>query len=238
MLRAREPDPPSPVFARRSDGAMSKDDNEEPRIVDAAFAAAATDVRKLIPADLPEVAFAGRSNVGKSSLLNGLMQRRNLVRTSRTPGCTRQVNIFRARWADGWEAHLVDLPGYGYAKRSRDERASWGPMLEGYLLDRAGLSALAVLVDVRRGPEDDDLELVEFVRTRKASPVRVVAVATKLDKLPRSQQKPALEIVKRRFGALGRGEGEASEPVRVIGFSAVTGDGRTALWQALRSAIV
>lgn len=204
---------------------MTKDIQDEPRIVDAAFVAAATDVRKLPPSTLAEIAFAGRSNVGKSSLLNGLMQRKNLVRTSRTPGCTRQVNVFRARWADGWEAHLVDLPGYGYAKRSRDEKASWGPMLEGYLLEREALGALAVLVDVRRGPEEEDLDLVEFVRTRQRSPLTVVAVATKLDKLPRSQQKPALEIIKRRFGA------------KAIGFSAVTGEGREALWRALRGAL-
>jgi GTP-binding protein len=197
---------------------------DEPRIVEADFVAGATEAKKLVPATLPEVAFAGRSNVGKSSLLNAMMQRRNLVRTSRTPGCTRQVNLFHTRWADGWEAHLVDLPGYGFAKRSRGEKATWGPMMEGYLSSREALRAVVILVDVRRGPEEDDLALVEFLNALPKPPV-IVAVATKLDKLARSGQKPALLAVKKSFG------------VGVIGFSAVTGDGRSLLWQTLRRAV-
>ncbi|HWL86597.1 MAG TPA: ribosome biogenesis GTP-binding protein YihA/YsxC [Polyangiaceae bacterium] len=192
-----------------------------PRIVSAAFAAAANDAASMPAPTLPEVAFAGRSNVGKSSLLNAMMQRKSLARTSRTPGCTRQINFFEVVWTDGLRIHLVDLPGYGYAKRSRTEKAGWGLLLESYLSSRKVLRAVALLVDVRRGPEEDDLELIAFLGSLEYPPPVVVA-ATKWDKLPRAQQKPELEKVKRQFN------------VPVIGFSAVTGDGRELLWHRLR----
>ncbi|WP_394839331.1 ribosome biogenesis GTP-binding protein YihA/YsxC [Pendulispora rubella] len=196
----------------------------EPRIVSAAFVAASNDPGKLPAPTLAEVAFAGRSNVGKSSLLNAMMQRKSLARTSRTPGCTRQVNMFEVAFTDGLHVHLVDLPGYGYAKRSRSEKASWGPLLEGYLSTRSVLRAVTILVDVRRGPEEDDLDLVEFLQALETPP-RILLAATKIDKLSRAQQKPAIEKVKRQFKG------------PIIGFSSVTGDGRDALWQRLRHAI-
>jgi len=196
----------------------------EPRIVSAAFVASSSDPGKLPAPALAEVAFAGRSNVGKSSLLNTMMQRKNLARTSRTPGCTRQINLFEVSWTDGLHVQLVDLPGYGYAKRSRSEKASWGPLLEGYLSTRNVLRAVTILVDVRRGPEQDDLDLVEFLRALETPP-RIVLAATKLDKLSLSQQKPAIEKVKRQFKG------------PIVGFSSVTGDGRDVLWQRLRHAI-
>jgi len=195
-----------------------------PRIVAAAFVGASNDATKLPAPTLPEIAFAGRSNVGKSSLLNAMMQRKSLARTSRTPGCTRQVNLFEVAWSDELRVHLVDLPGYGYAKRSRSEKATWGPLLESYLASRNVLRAVTLLVDVRRGPEDDDLALIDFLNALEHPP-QVFVAATKLDKLPRSQQKPALEKVKRQFKG------------PVIGFSSVTGDGRDLLWQRLRAAI-
>jgi len=195
-----------------------------PRIASAAFVGASTDAKTLPAPTLAEVAFAGRSNVGKSSLLNAMMQRKNLARTSRTPGCTRQVNIFEVGWTDGLRVHLVDLPGYGYAKRSRSEKASWGPLLESYLATRNVLRAVTLLVDARRGPEDDDLALIEFLQALEHPP-QILLAATKIDKFSRAQQKPAVEKVKRQF----RGP--------VIGFSSVTGDGRDLLWQRLRTAI-
>ena len=111
----------------------------ETRVVDAQFVAGALDAQSLPAPTLVEVAFAGRSNVGKSSLLNAMMQRLGLARTSRTPGCTRQLNVFEVRCADGLAVRFVDLPGYGWARRSKSERHEWQGMIEGYLRRRAGL---------------------------------------------------------------------------------------------------
>lgn len=190
-------------------------------VTSAEFLAAATKAGGLPAPTLPEIAFAGRSNVGKSSLLNTLLARKKLVRTSRTPGCTRQLNLFRAtvRTARGAvDLVVTDLPGYGFASRSKGEKESWGPMIEGYLLGRKALAALVLLVDLRRGVEPDDEELVEFwEQTEKP----LVIVATKVDKVSGSQRKPAL-------AALGKAAGG-----RVIGFSSESGDGRDDLWRRL-----
>jgi GTP-binding protein len=202
---------------------------EANQVVDAKFVAGATSADKLPPPALAEIAFAGRSNVGKSSLMNALMQRKSLVRTSNTPGRTREINVFYARLADGLALHLVDLPGYGFAKVSKAEKRAWAPMLEGYLAARPTLRAVVLLVDVRRGVEDDDRELVDFVargRTAEANkPPEVVVVATKLDKLALNKQKIELAKVK------------TAAKVPVIGFSAETGEGRDALWGRLRAAL-
>lgn len=173
-----------------------------------------------------EIAFAGRSNVGKSSLINTLVQRKNLVRTSSTPGSTRQINLYEARAADGAVFHLIDLPGYGFTRRSKAEQTAWATLIEGYLAGRSTLAAVAILVDVRRGLEDDDRELIAFIDAAKEAsrrPVQVILVATKLDKLPRSSRCVALA---RLADATGR---------KVFGFSSVTAEGRDELWRALRS---
>jgi GTP-binding protein len=175
-----------------------------------------------------EVAFAGRSNVGKSSLINTLVQRKGLVRTSSTPGCTRQVNFFEIATRDGAQLVLTDLPGYGFARRSKDERRQWAELIEGYLTGRTTLRCVALLVDARRGLEEDDLELVGFVREARrpdAPPIELVVVATKLDKVPRSSAKSELSRLAREAGT------------RVVGFSSTTGEGRDELWRALRRAL-
>jgi GTP-binding protein len=200
------------------------------RVVDARFIAGAVESEGLLPPTLVEVAFAGRSNVGKSSLLNALMQRRGLARTSRTPGCTRQLNVFEVRCADGLATHFVDLPGYGWAQRSKAERGQWQEMIEGYLQRRASLRAVAVLFDLRRGLEDEERQLIEFLRgPRQVSgpkALEVILVATKVDKLGAAQRKLALQGLKKTVGA------------GVVGFSAETGEGWEELWKRIRGAVL
>jgi GTP-binding protein len=200
-----------------------------PRIVEASFVASAVSGSLLPAPTLAEVAFGGRSNVGKSSLLNALMARRKLVRAGGTPGTTRAINVFFAKTADGLGVHLVDLPGYGYSRVSKREAADWGPLVEGYIRDRVTLRAVVIVVDVRRGLEQDDADLVEFVRSASGAAPRpaidVILVATKVDKVARSARKPALGRIAGRTG------------VSPIAFSAVTGEGTDSIWQALRATI-
>jgi GTP-binding protein len=205
----------------------------ESRIVDAKFVAAAVDSQSLPPPVGVEVAFAGRSNVGKSSLLNAMMQRRGLARTSRTPGCTRQLNVFEVRCADSLSLRFVDLPGYGWARRSKTERKEWQAMIEGYLQRRAGLRAVVLLVDVRRGVEEEERQLIEFLEQPRqvsgSGPLEVILVATKVDKVGAAGRKPALEKVRRDARDVGG---------KVVGFSAVTEEGREELWGRIRGAVL
>ncbi|MDC0740062.1 ribosome biogenesis GTP-binding protein YihA/YsxC [Polyangium mundeleinium] len=195
------------------------------QIVHADFLAAAAPGSSLPAPTMAEIAFAGRSNVGKSSLINTLVERKGLVRTGATPGVTRQINLFEARARDGATFHLIDLPGYGYAKRSKAERTAWGDLIEGYLRGRITLAALVILVDARRGLEEDDLELIQFVeeaRDVQRRPVEIVIVATKADKIGRSASRSAVAAIAKSTGR------------KVIGFSSVTGEGRAELWALLR----
>ncbi len=170
-----------------------------------------------------EIAFAGRSNVGKSSLINTLASRRGLVRVSATPGCTRQINFFTARARDNLNLVLVDLPGYGFAKRSKSERSEWAELIENYLKKRSSLRALVLLVDSRRGLEEDDLELLTFVaQTRKSTPIGVLVVATKVDKIQASKKASTLAALKKASG------------VPVLGFSSETREGYEAVWRGIR----
>jgi GTP-binding protein len=202
----------------------------ETRVVHAEFVAGAVDLASLPPPTQVEVAFAGRSNVGKSSLLNAVMQRKSMARVGATPGVTRQLNVFEVRCDDGLTLGLVDLPGYGWARRSKQERKDWQTMIEGYLRGRAGLRAVVLLVDVRRGVEDEERQLIDFLRQPRLvsdpRPIEVILVATKFDKLTASARKPALEALRKKAG------------VRAIGFSAVTGDGREELWARMRRAVL
>lgn len=193
-------------------------------VLDAEFIAGATALGQLPAPTFAEVAFAGRSNVGKSSLNNNLVRRKKLVRTSSAPGCTRAINIFRVRLrSDAGEAHLdlVDLPGYGYAQRSKAERKSWGPLIEGFLRERPGLRGAVVIIDIRRGLQDDDAQLLEFLDSIGVTPI---LVATKLDKLPTSKRKPAIAKLRTQLGR------------PVTPYSSVTGDGREALWKRVLQA--
>ena len=176
--------------------------------------------REQIPASHgPEIAFAGRSNVGKSSLLNMMLARKGLARTSRTPGCTRQINFFDVTMHGGQELVLVDLPGYGYAKVSKSESRDWQKLLEGYLQERSALEAVVILVDARRGLEEEEAGLLEFLGLRAGLPVFIAV--TKLDKLSKSEQKPRLQAIEKQAG------------VKVVGTSAETSAGREELWGRL-----
>jgi len=168
------------------------------------------------PPTLPEVAVVGRSNVGKSSLINALVGQPGLARTSRTPGRTRLINWFEvdARF------HLVDLPGYGYAEVSQAMRDSWRPLIEGYLAGRASLAGVLLLIDIRRGAQDEELDFAPWLAER-AMPA--VVALTKADKLPKNKR--MLEI-RRARAALGL----SRDPFAV---STLDGDGIAPLWRAV-----
>lgn len=173
-----------------------------PRVRDAEFLAGAMRFEQLPPSAQAEVAFVGRSNVGKSSLMNALLQRHRLVRTSSTPGCTRQISLFGLTTRGGANLTWVDLPGYGYAKRSKGERGAWAELIDSYLLGRPNLAVVVSLVDVRRGVQDVDRALLELVakpaRIQRA-PLQVLLVATKWDKVAASKRKAALDELRRSW---------------------------------------
>jgi GTP-binding protein len=172
---------------------------------------------ELFPAAcLPEIAFLGRSNVGKSSLINRLVNQKGLARTSSTPGCTQAIQFYQV---DGnW--HFVDLPGYGYAKVSRDESRSWKQLIESYLTGREQLRLCLLLLDARRGWMEKDLELKQWLQ-HWGRPYLVVA--TKFDKLKSQSEKV------RSMAVLRESHPEQSP----LTFSAVTGQGVREIWQAI-----
>jgi GTP-binding protein len=175
----------------------------------AIFEALAVDQKSWPPEDAPEIAFAGRSNVGKSSLINALAGRRGLARTSSTPGRTRGLVFFRIETQDAPPLRFVDLPGYGYAQASKKERAAWRPMVESYVERRGALRLLVVLIDARRGLQPSDEELLEWLDSIDRP---YVVVFTKLDQVPRTKRN------------LPRG---------VIGFSLLENLGTDDLWRAI-----
>ena len=191
----------------------------------AEFVAAARRPDELPPPTKLEIAFVGRSNVGKSSLLNRLLNRKGLARTSSTPGCTRQINFFDVKNVAGLELMLVDLPGYGFASRSKSERKEWAELIEHYLLERSTLRAAAVLFDSRRGMEPDDADALELITQHgrvSRKPPKVVLIATKVDKLP-ARDRPKLE-------------GNRVETRRVVPFSVDEPETTDAVWRALLKA--
>lgn len=171
----------------------------------------------LPPEGPPEIAFAGRSNVGKSSLLNALVRRKAFARVSRTPGRTREINFFEVNKA----FVLVDLPGYGYARISKERQAEWRPLIEGFLRGSTQLRGIVQLLDVRREPTDDDRQMLDLL-AEVGLPTLVCV--TKTDKLSRPAVRARVETIAREL---------ALDPEQVIPFSAVTGEGRDELAEAL-----
>ena len=183
----------------------------------AEFLTSAVKPNQYPPEGLPEVAFAGRSNVGKSSLINCLARRKKLVRTSRTPGRTQTINFFLINGA----YHFVDLPGYGFAKVPMSVRAQWGPMVETYLGGRKSLRGVVQIMDARRMPTADDLQLWNWLRVNR---IAALGVLTKVDKLPRGKRKESL---------LRAAQSLAVAADELILFSAVSNQGRKELLQHL-----
>lgn len=171
---------------------------------------------KLPENTLPEIAFAGKSNVGKSSLINGLMNRKSFARISATPGKTQTINFYNINQ----ELYLVDLPGYGYAKVSEKEKQKWGKMIERYLHSSKQLRAVFLLIDIRHDPSANDKQMYDWILSQGYHPI---IIATKLDKLKRSQVPKHVKAVRQGLGL---------EPgAALIPFSAVTKQGRDEIWE-------
>jgi GTP-binding protein len=187
----------------------------------ARFLAAATDAAHFPAPSLPEVAFLGRSNVGKSSVINTLVETK-LARTSSTPGRTRSINFFEVRWPGKPQPEVIfaDLPGYGYAKLSREISQEWPKFIEPYLNDRSTLALCVALVDVNVPPQESDRQLLDFLN---ASGREFLLIATKSDRLSNNQLRNALKGLK-----------EAYPTAPVIPFSAKTGAGRDEVWKKIR----
>jgi GTP-binding protein len=184
----------------------------------AKFVCSAVTPKQYPPAELPEVAFAGRSNVGKSALINKLLNRKKLVRTSKTPGRTQLLNFFEINGI----YHFVDLPGYGYAKVPEEVRRRWRPMVETYLQGRATMRGIVLLLDIRRTPSKEDLTLFHWLQ---ANGIEVITVITKVDKLSKNKRNKQISSIAKSLGC------NAEELVQ---FSAISGEGRNALWQQLQ----
>ena len=166
----------------------------------------------------PEVAFAGKSNVGKSSLINGLLNRKSLARTSSQPGKTQTINYYNVNDM----LYLVDLPGYGYAKVSEEVREKWGRMIERYLHGSRQLKAVFLLVDIRHAPSENDRTMYQWILYQGYEPV---IIATKLDKIKRSQVSRQLKILKEGL--------EVKPGTKMIPFSAETRQGRDEIWELI-----
>jgi len=190
------------------------------RVLRAEWFAAAAEPKQFPPPGEPEFAFLGRSNVGKSSLLNKLVGRKSLARTSSTPGKTRLVHWYKIERTSG-EVWLVDLPGYGYAKVARSEREKWQPLIESYLGDRPTLRAAVLLQDLRRDWSEDEALLVAWLRERE---VPVLVAITKTDKLKPMRRAQAVRKLKESIGL---------PKADVLVTSAQTGAGIPELWSAL-----
>ena len=171
---------------------------------------------KLPENTLPEIAFAGKSNVGKSSLINALMNRKSYARISATPGKTQTINFYNINQ----EFYLVDLPGYGYAKVSEQEKQKWGQMVERYLHGSKQLRAVFLLIDIRHDPSANDKLMYDWIVSQGYHPI---IIATKLDKIKRSQRDKQVRTIRQGLGLL--------PGTIVIPFSSVTKQGRDEIWE-------
>ena len=166
----------------------------------------------------PEIAFAGKSNVGKSSLINGLRNRKSLARTSSQPGKTQTINYYNING----ELYLADLPGYGYAKVSEKEKQQWGKLIERYLYSSKQLKAVFLLIDIRHDPSANDKMMYDWIVSKGYRPI---IIATKLDKIKRSQKEKHLKAIRQGIGVLPETE--------IVPFSALSKQGRDEIWELM-----
>jgi GTP-binding protein len=190
------------------------------KVIEARFLKSASSRGHWPKTDFPEIAFAGRSNVGKSSAINQLLGRKNLVKISKTPGHTRTLNFFKVNE----QLLFVDLPGYGYAKVPLSVKEKWGPMIESYLLERDQLTGVVLILDSRIGPTDDDMTLADFLSARG---LPMVAAATKSDKLKASGLGRNRMMIKEKLGP----------EIPLIMFSSTHGRGKNELWKEIKNFI-
>ena len=173
--------------------------------------------------EMPEIAFAGKSNVGKSSLINALMNRKALARTSAQPGKTQTINYYNVNNS----MYLVDLPGYGYAKAPESERVKWGRMIENYLHRSRQLKAVFLLVDSRHKPSGNDKTMYDWIVYQGFRPI---IIATKLDKISRGQVQKHLNILRKGLGA--------GADTKILPFSALNKQGRDEIWETIEELLV
>ena len=198
---------------------MPSNTEKKPKVIKQAELDIVCGVTSRLPdTGMPEVAFAGKSNVGKSSLINGLMNRKSLARTSGQPGKTQTINFYKVNR----EMYLVDLPGYGYARVSQSEKEKWGKMIERYLHTSRNLKAVFLLIDIRHAPSANDCQTYEWILHNGFRPI---IIATKLDKLKRSQVQKNLKILREGL--------RLEKDVTVIPFSAETKQGREEIWELI-----
>jgi len=190
--------------------------------MEVSFFKSATLPEQFPPADRPEIAFAGRSNVGKSSLINRLVNSRKLARTSSSPGRTRSINFFSV----GKALYLTDLPGYGYAGVPLNVRRDWKKLVETYLKKRTNLKAVVVIIDIRRKLSEGDLDLLNWLKVFQIKPIIVL---TKIDKLSKSQANKQIDLISNQLIKEGFGP--------PIAFSAKTGQGKQEIWERIKEIV-
>lgn len=191
------------------------------RYDNAVFEAAYGTFAQLPPSDLPEIAFAGRSNVGKSSLINRLLSRKSLARVSSMPGKTITINFYKLD-----VCRIVDLPGYGYAKVARDEKKRWAEMMEGYFNSQRNLKLVVQLIDMRHAPSKDDIQMLEYL---KEMGYPFIIAMTKSDKLNQGERRARLEALEEELCFVG--------DVLRIPFSAKTGEGAQEIKQQMEAVL-
>ena len=188
--------------------------------MDANFMLSAADHSQFPVSCIPEICFAGRSNVGKSSMINRILDRKKLVKVGNTPGKTRLINFFDI---NGGEFIFTDLPGYGYAAVSKKERAAWGKLIEKYFAIRQNLALCVLLLDIRRMPNDDDMRMRDAMAARK---VPLISVLTKADKLSNNEKVKQIKLISEKTGI---------DKDNLIVFSAINGIGKENIWEKIRA---
>ena len=198
------------------------------RVLSAEFVTTATEPKGYPTSPAPEVAFVGRSNVGKSSMINKLAMRKKLVRVSHTPGRTRTLNFFDVTLAHKGGTRIIrlcDLPGYGFAKASKADRSDWQKMISTYLETRRDLKVIVTIIDAEVGPTSDDLKMLDYLVVQKP---KLLVAATKIDRISKAHRKPRVQELQKTLEL---------PPGAVIGFSSHEGIGHGEMWDILLASV-